>query len=136
MSDFTLEHSSVAEEVNPRIGTSLDWFFTGGGGVSSTFNPVVGRTGVAGGDIIYADGDITFAGFVVVPDDTHDGHVQTWMSVDNVQVWPTYANARQHIGEDEWAYKGIAGNNQISTGGGGGGTSVRPASGFIYPRRI
>ncbi|ACT65652.1 predicted protein [Cyanophage PSS2] len=142
MADFTLEHVSMAEEVSPRADTYtvFTWLFTGSG-TSSMYSPVVGRRDIKGieRDIIYTDGDVRFAGWQKGFQDVvggGSGYVPTWMSADYVAVWPTYANAIQHIGESEWDYKGIFGNNQIANPSGGGGGSVRPTSGFIYPRRI
>jgi hypothetical protein len=51
-------------------------------------------------------------------------------------VTPAYTDRIQHIGEDEYNYVGIGGNNQITTCGGSGGGSERPATGFVYPRRV
>ena len=83
-------------------------------------------------DLYYNPPDVIFAGYIK-GFSGRSTYVQQISYMRMLPEEPLY-NQNEVFGKDEYTYVGMFGNNQITTQTVSG--SIRPGSGFVYPRKI
>ena len=156
MSDFTLEHVSSYEPVVavttafPHLISPGVWVneFEDELWVSSLKYPVIGPEGAIHDTGIQPVAEIIMQPYIVdlyynPPDVIFAGHINGFsgrsayvQQISYMRMLPEDPLYTQNevFGKDEYTYVGIFGNSQMITQTVSG--SIRPGSGFVYPRKI